>query len=156
MRNKDILLVVLFVVLVLGIAFGPGLVERWRTRDAARQPVPEASVDITEGEVERPALSPEQQQEAERVSGMLMLHRACVERIEGFEDPSQDVATAWEQRYGELLAAQPEQDFRIVLAQPEGLDEAAVEKARAEERGLCERNLDAMRAKLAEDGERQP
>lgn len=153
MRKTDILLVVLFVVLILGIAFGPGLIEQWRNRDAgsdvAERVEPE-TVDLTAGD-ERETISPEQAEEAERVSGMLMLHQACVERFDDLGQDADDVTTAWEDRYQDLLAQQPERDFRIVLAQPEGLEEAARERARAEERALCEHNLEAMRAQLAEN-----
>ena len=154
MRNKDVLLVILFVVLVLGIAFGPGLVDWWRARQAADVDArPEAAtVDVTEDAGSR-TLSPEAQAEAERLRGMLRLHTACAERFEEFDAESQQVVEAWEARFGELLAAAPDQDFRIVLSQPEGLDEAAVEKARAEERAMCERNLDVMRAELAKADE---
>ena len=153
MRKTDILLVVLFVVLILGIAFGPGLIEQWRNRDAgtdsAERTEPE-TLDLAENEAREP-VSPEQAQEAERVSGMLMLHRACTERFDDLGDDADEVAAAWQQRYEGLLSQQPERDFRIVLAQPEGLEDAARERARAEEHALCEHNLEAMRAQLAED-----
>lgn len=154
MRKTDILLVVLFVVLILGIAFGPGLIEQWRTRDAGAggaDHVEPETVDVAESE-ERESVSPEQAEEAERVSGMLMLHQACVERFDDLGQDADDVTTAWEERYQDLLTQQPERDFRIVLAQPEGLEESARERARAEERALCEHNLEAMRAQLAENG----
>lgn len=148
MRNRDILLVILFVVLVLGIAFGPGLLDWWRARQAEEITRPEpATVDVAE-DTESRALSPDEQAEAERVRGMLRLHKACAERFDEFEAESRPVVEAWEARFGELLAATPDQDFRIVLSQPEGLDEAAVEKARAEERAMCDRNLEAMRTEL--------
>lgn len=157
MRRTDILLVVLFIVLILGIAFGPGLVEQWRTRDAdieVAEQVEPASVDAA-GNEESNALSPEQAEEAERISGMLMLHQACSERFDDLDADAEAVATAWEQRHKDLLANQPKQDFRIVLAQPEGLDEAQRQKARVEERALCQQNLDAMRAQIAEGDSRQ-
>lgn len=158
MRKTDILLIVLFIVLILGIAFGPGLIEQWRARDAgtgiAEQAQEPETVDLDESEQSTQRIPPDQEAEVERVSGMLMLHKACVERFEDFGNESSEVAAAWEKQYGELLAVKPEQDFRIVLAQPQGLDEAAKEKARNEELALCQHNLEAMRADLA--GSSQP
>ena len=154
MRKTDILLIVLFVVFVLGIAFGPALLDRWQARDADRQaevePQPvERETNAGLDENERMA----QEAEIERVSGMLMLHKACVNRFDGFEAESRQTMETWKKRHEALLATRPEQDFHIVLAQPEGLDETATEKASGEERALCERNLEAMRKELAGAGE---
>lgn len=148
MRKTDILLVVVFIVFVLGIAFGPALLEKWRAgKDAdtvAVEPAPESSEEI-----ER--LTLEQEAEIEQVSGMLMLHKACVNRFDGFDAESRDVLEAWKRKHEAVLARVPAgQDFHIVLAQPEGTGKDAAEKAHTEEQALCERNLEAMRKDVAD------
>lgn len=149
MRRIDILLAVAFVLVVLGFVFLPDLVAKWRAEKAMEETaaVEPAPVETVETEAV-PEVPVDPAVELERVSGMLMLHQACVNRFEGFDAESRDTLAEWKARNAETLARRGEQDFHIVLAPQEGLDEKERAKADAEERVLCERNVEAMQAEL--------
>lgn len=152
MRRSDILLALLVVVLAVGLILGPPLWKKWRDSErdleappvAAEEPLPvERKTDAAE--VENAELS--ERAEVERVSGMLMLYNACANRIDGFDDRHRAVFETWKQRHADTLAKRgSELDFHIVLADPEGMERDQDEKAREEERLLCERNVEAMQA----------
>lgn len=148
MRRTDILLAILVVVLAAGLIFGPPLYRKWReSSDTANaEPPPEPPVARVERE---PAPDAAQDRaEVERVGGMLMLYKACANRFDGFDTRSRDLFETWKQQNAATLAARgAELDFHIVLADPAGIERDG-ETAHEEERALCERNLDAMRADL--------
>ncbi|HEX7030394.1 MAG TPA: hypothetical protein VF254_07340 [Gammaproteobacteria bacterium] len=147
MRKTDILLVILFIVFVLGLAFGPDLVSKWRA-DKAADTAPEIDEPAPVDTAPAPARPVDPEVELERVSGLLMLHQACARRFEDFAAKSQPLVEAWKAHHAATLAKREELDFHIVIAAPEGQDAAATAKAGAEELALCEGNLEAMRADL--------
>lgn len=153
MRRIDIVLAVLFVALVVGLVFLPDLIARWRAAEApeasvteqtAPPPVVDSQPSAT-GEVRTPY---DPDIAIERVSGILMLHQACVNRFEGFDARSRETLEAWKRHHAETLAKVEEQDFHIVLAPREDIDRTAEAKANEEELALCERNLEAMQTDL--------
>lgn len=153
MRRTDIALAVGFVVLVLALVFLPDLISRWRTDETPTvtidTPVTEPAVvpEPETGAAPREPLDPED--EMERVRGMLMLHEACAERIDGFAERARPVIESWRELNAATLrnpAAEP--DFRIVFGEAEGLPPEAGEGAKAAERELCEGNLEAMREEV--------
>lgn len=93
--------------------------------------------------------------ELERVTGMLMLHNACANRFDGFDQQARPTLEAWKRHHADTFARRgAEPDFHIVLAEPEASGDADGAPAHTEERALCERNLDAMRADIGEDSAR--
>lgn len=150
MRRTDIALAVGFVVLVLALVFLPDLIANWRadkeapvtTEPVAPAPEPEAQV-----QVQQEPLDP--QAELERVRGMLMLHDACADRLEGFAERAQPVLASWRELNAATLAKpDAEPDFRIVFGEAEGLEAEATQEAKAAERELCEGNLEAMQSEV--------
>lgn len=157
MRRTDIALAVGFVILVLGLVFLPDMISRWGAEDEA----PVTAIEPVEPEkpaetaARREPLDPEA--ELERVRGMLMLHEACAERIEGFAERSNAVMESWRELNAATLAkpaAQP--DFHIVFGEAEGLEAEQTRDVKAAERELCEGNLEAMRTEVEQASAVQP
>ncbi len=155
MRRIDIVLAVLFVAAVVGLVFLPDLIGKWRTAQetetAAVETAPanvpqESETAEEEARLEAP-VDPEV--ERERVSGILMLHKACVNRFEGFDARSRETLDAWKQHHASIFASGGvEHDFHIVLAPRKDMERDAKRQADTEEFALCERNLEAMQADL--------
>lgn len=150
MRRTDIALAIGFVVLVLALVFLPDLIANWRADKAAPVVATEPVAPEQEAEVQAPPREPlDPQAELERVRGMLMLHDACADRVEGFAERAQPVLESWRELNVDTLeqpAATP--DFRIVFGEAEGLERDATQEAKAAERELCEGNLEAMQSEV--------
>lgn len=153
MRRIDIALAIGFVILVLGLIFLPDLISKWRADDDAAvvntEPVTtETPVELpVEDKGEREPLDPEE--ELERVRGMLMLHQACADRIEGFAERSQPVMESWrELNAATLEKPEARPDFHIVFGEAEGLEPEVTQDVKGAERELCEGNLESMRAEV--------
>lgn len=150
MRRTDMLLAILVVALAVGLILGPPLYREWqestqaKTEPVLAPAVAEVERDPATGAGPKIALA-----EVERVSGMLMLYKACANRFDGFDTKARPVFESWKQQNAETLAKRgAELDFHIVLADPAGIERNETEPGHEEERALCERNLDAMRADL--------
>lgn len=148
MRRTEILLAILVVAIVVGLAFGPALLEKWRADDSAETEVA-VEAESPDSAAQSEVASAKMNAELERVTGILMLHQACVNRFQGFDAKARPIMEAWKNRHAETLERRGgEPDFHIVLAPPPGGKDAAGETPGAEERALCERNLDVMKADL--------
>ncbi|HEX7047956.1 MAG TPA: hypothetical protein VF275_10350 [Gammaproteobacteria bacterium] len=149
MRRTDIALAVGFVVLVLALVFLPDLIANWRADDEAPVVTTEPVAPEPEAQVQAPREPLDPQAELERVRGMLMLHEACVDRLEGFAERAQPVLESWRELNAATLAKPAaEPDFRIVFGEAEGLEAKATQEAKAAERELCEGNLEAMQSEV--------
>lgn len=157
MKRSDIMLALLIIGVLVALAIAvPYLLDTWRATEST--PADEVS-DMADGTPQPDGVPVEDEEEVrldaqtaaelERVSGMLMLHRACANRFHGFDAEGRDTVERWKHLHADLLARRggAEPDFHIVLAEPEaGQGQRGDEQA--EERGLCERNLEAMRTEL--------
>ena len=157
MRRIDIVLALLFVALVAGLVLLPDVISRWRADDAAKPPAaveaePADPVDPADTQPPAGVRTPyDPEVERERVSGMLMLHQACVNRFEGFDARTRETLAEGKQHHAAVFAAGGvEQDFLIVLAPREDVDDASKGAANKEELALCERNVEAMQADVGD------
>lgn len=158
MKRSDIMLALLVIGVLIAFAIAaPYLLSAWRATEST--PADEVS-DVVDGtpappgepvQEEEVSLDTETAAELERVTGMLMLHQACANRFHGFEAEGRDTVQRWKQLHADLLAQRrgAEPDFHIVLAEPEATRDQEGTGKQEEERALCERNLEAMRAELS-------
>lgn len=155
MHRSDILLGLAVVAIVLAFVFaGPAILDLWRTSGPPTEEVADAAnaeppVIVEDEEREAPMMDAETAAESERVNGMLMLYQACANRFDGFDAQNRDVVEHWKAHHDDLLGQGAGVDFHIVLADPDPSVQRA-DEGNAEERGLCDRNIEAMRSELPE------